>query len=140
MKITLVLSILLALLGVLVLIDLSQIPCSQSEVLGIDIKVVDSGNGEATVAGLNGVLHHRDYIEELKRLNRRNYLRVIGAIERPGTYQVKVVAPGYLSWSQERVEMKIVQAYRKTSGYAPLTRPKELSIKRRGGPITSHPY
>ena len=93
MKIIVVRSILLALLGVLVLIDLSQIPCSQSEVFGIDIKVVDSGTREATVEGLTGVIHHGDYIEELKRLNGRNYLRLIGAIERPGTYQVKLMAP-----------------------------------------------
>lgn len=82
--------------------------CSLGIEPAIRVTVVDSASG-VVIAGLaRGAVHDGAFVDSLRpggADGQGTVTELVAADERPGTYRVDVVAPGYRSWSRTGVRV-----------------------------------
>lgn len=76
--------------------------CTAQFVPGIVVEVLDSATKASLVQGARGAVQEGAFIDSLHPLS-PTALQAAG--ERPGTYTVTVVHPGYIDWSRPDVQV-----------------------------------
>ncbi len=78
--------------------------CTLSMEPGVSIKVFDQSNGKPITCGAYIRLIDGDYVEEIRSLEQLDCnpaFPLVGALERPGTYQVMIEQQQYQPWQGE---------------------------------------
>ena len=79
-------------------------PCSPGGVYGLTVAVRDSVTGLPAVAQASGVARSGSYEEVLSGIF-GNDLHLVGAVERPGVYEVTITKAGYETWTRAGVSV-----------------------------------
>lgn len=83
----------------------SPIVCTTEARFGVNLSVRNAVTQQPVVAGVRGALHEGAYLDSLHVFTdiEGAIFSLAGAVERPGTYRVEVVAAGYLPWARDNV-------------------------------------
>lgn len=76
--------------------------CDMSAHAGIVIEIRDSATNAPLAATARGAVRDGAYVDSLKPAGIENFTLIsrAAAYERPGTYEVEVVHPGYATWQR----------------------------------------
>ena len=74
--------------------------CTAEFRFGLSIRVLDGATGEGAAVGSEGTITEGEYVEELQVFGDDT---MIGAGERAGTYDIRIVKQSYEEWTASRV-------------------------------------
>lgn len=79
--------------------------CTTEARFGVNISVRDAVTQQPILAGVRGALHEGTYLDSLHVFTdiEGHLHSLAGAVERPGSYRIELVATGYLPWSRDNV-------------------------------------
>jgi hypothetical protein len=85
-----------------------SIICTTEARFGVNLSVKDAVTGQLIPAGVRGSLKDGSYLDSLQVFTdiEGRIFSLAGAVERPGTYRVDLVAPGYQPWTRSDVRVE----------------------------------
>jgi len=84
-----------------------SIVCTTEARFGVNLSVKDAVTGQLIPSGVRGSLKDGSYLDSLQVFTdiEGRIFSLAGAVERPGTYRVDLVAPGYQPWTRSDVRV-----------------------------------
>lgn len=84
-----------------------SIVCTTEARFGVNVVVRDAVTGQPVLEAVRGALHEGSYLDSLEVIHdiEGRIASLVGAVERPGTYRVEVVAEGYRPWLRTDVRV-----------------------------------
>lgn len=84
-----------------------SIVCTAEARFGVNVSAKNAVTGQLIPAGVRGSLKDGSYLDSLQVLTdiEGRIFSLAGAVERPGTYRVDLVAPGYQPWTRSDVRV-----------------------------------
>lgn len=85
--------------------DDASIICTTEARFGVNVTAKDAVTGQLIPAGVRGALRDGNYLDSLQVFTdiEGRIHSLAGAVERPGTYRVDLVATGYQPWTVSNV-------------------------------------
>ena len=85
-----------------------SIVCTTEARFGVNLSVKDATTGQLIPEGVRGSLKDGTYLDSLQVFTdiEGRIFSLAGAVERPGTYRVDLVAPGYQPWTRSDVRVE----------------------------------
>jgi len=80
--------------------------CTMEAEAGILVTVVDATNETSLTTYAEATITDGSYLEEVGSPSDPTVTKLMGAVERPGTYTVTVSSQGYQDWTATDVEVK----------------------------------
>jgi hypothetical protein len=84
----------------------STVPCTLSVEPGLVIEVRDAKTGQPAACGAQATIRDGAYVETVADSCTGEGLRLRGAFERSGTYDVQITKPGYKDWTRDAVVVR----------------------------------
>ncbi|MDX2263004.1 MAG: hypothetical protein SFU84_15025 [Gemmatimonadales bacterium] len=87
--------------------DAVTMPCSDIAKFGVNVEVIDAVSRQRIPEGVRGAVIEGDHVDSLRvfRDLEGRISSLAGAVERPGTYRVELVATGYQPWTRSDVRV-----------------------------------
>ncbi len=87
--------------------DDTPLVCTAEARFGVNVMVRDAVTRQPVPDGVRGTLHDGSYSESLQVMHdiEGRIYSLAGAVERPGSYRIELLADGYRPWTRENVRV-----------------------------------